>query len=303
MSASSEMDDLFALRFDQFADSVSVFDQNLADLNDYNDDLAHLNAARTDDLWSLNQLYAGLPLKDEPPDMLADEQFNLNHLYNNGDENDAEIGALSMASTSGDSRNLNQIDNQMYGILRNAGSPTVNLTKVINWSNYFANETDANPDNEQPTEHDNEVSIETTPTNTTDTRQRIKSESEGDDEDDDTLLDDGKNSTSGFSSYVELTDEVTIFFFFSFSFFFLLHFYLIDDKNVARTNLIEEDYIHSACTKRQFVILTSNDKNSYYLHRYRYSCDMTMTQYSRAYLKKKKKIKMFFSKQKKIPLS
>lgn len=128
-----------------------------------------------------------------------------------------ELAAFSSPGTSNGSDQRN--NNEMLGMLRNTESPTVNLTRVIKWSNYFGNETKSEKteddrDNDDDEEDrgieisvENEIKIETTD-NTTDTSRnvRVKSESDGDDD----VYDDGKNSTSGFSSNVELTEEVNI---------------------------------------------------------------------------------------------
>lgn len=215
------MVDLLTLNADQYADSVSVFDQNLADLNDYSDG-GDRNGARSNESWHhLSQLYAGLPLKDEPSDsFLDDHRFDPLRPFN---DLDAEVSALSSstssssslsATTSNDNGFHRPISRTLYGMLRTE-SPTLNLSRVIEWSDYFANTT--------KTENDKQNETETTrveeKTATTHEQQnatenfrnvRVKLESEGDDDDQHSSSDDCKNSsTSGFSSNVELTEEVT----------------------------------------------------------------------------------------------
>lgn len=186
-----------------------MFEQNLADLNDYGDGNVNVNdrnGARSNDTWNIGQLYAGLPLKDEPQDLFDDNRFDPLRPFS---DIDAEIGALSSASTSNENP-LNQPNNHLYGMLRHTESPTLNLSQVIEWSAYFSNTTKTEPNT------DNETIIETTATtnashqpNTTEDFKnvRVKLESDGDD-DDRNSSDDCKNSTSGFSSNVELTEEV-----------------------------------------------------------------------------------------------
>lgn len=199
------MSDLFTLNLDQYADSGSVFDQNVADLNDYNStDRADRNGTRNDEQWHFSQLlYAGLPLKDEPPELFSDDRFDLLRPFNDDNDN-AEVSALSAAGPSNDYPSNNM---RMYG-MRNVESPTVNLTRVIEWSDYFANATKSEePDTANNTDDAIEIKIEATEVNDTMSHVRVKSESEGDDD----VFDDGKNSTSGFSSNVELTEEVICF--------------------------------------------------------------------------------------------
>lgn len=183
-----------------------MFDQNLADLNDYGDGVDR-NGARSNETWNFNQLYAGLPLKDEPPELMDDNRFDPLRPFSDAD---GEVAALSTASTSNEF-GFNRPNNQLYGMLRHTESPTLNLSQVIEWSDYFSNATKS----ETP-DADNETTIEiTTTTDTTNDQNttedfknvRVKLESEGDD-DDRNSSDDCKNSTSGFSSNVELTEEV-----------------------------------------------------------------------------------------------
>lgn len=178
----------------------------MADLNDYGDGVDR-NGARSNETWNLNQLYAGLPLKDEPPELMDDNRFDPLRPFS---DIDGEVGALSTASTSNEF-GFNRSNNQLYGMLRHTESPTLNLSQVIEWSDYFSNATKT----ETP-DAANETAIEITTTTNTTTDQnttedfknvRVKLESEGDD-DDPNLSDDCKNSTSGFSSNVELTEEV-----------------------------------------------------------------------------------------------
>lgn len=204
----SDLSDLFTINSEQFADGVSVFDQNLADLNDYGDSVDRIGA-RSNETWNVHQLYAGLPLKDEPPELLEDNRFDPLRPFS---DIDTEVAALSTASTSNDF-GFHRPNHQLYGMLRHQESPTLNLSQVIEWSDYFSNAT-------KTEQHDtNETATEPTTTekNTTENFKnvRVKLELEGDD-DDRNSSDDCKNSTSGFSSNVELTEEVKIIrFFFS----------------------------------------------------------------------------------------
>lgn len=196
----SGMSDIFSMHSEHLTDGgVSVFDQNMADLNDYNEGNDR-NGARSNDSWNFNQLYAGLPLKDEPSSELYDDnRFDPLRPFS---DIDAEVAALSTASTSNDFGSPHR-NNHLYGMLRHTESPNLNLSQVIEWSDYFSNST--------KTEKDNETTTETSPNeqNTTENFKnvRVKLESEGDD-DDRASSDDCKNSTSGFSSNVELTEEV-----------------------------------------------------------------------------------------------
>lgn len=190
---------------DQFADSVSVFDQNLADLNDYSDGLDR-NGARS------NELYAGLPLKDEPFEFIDDHRFDPLRPFS---DLDAEVAALSSAASTSNDNGFTPPTNNMYGMLRDIESPTLNLSQVIEWSDYFSNatktenETDTNTVEKPPTTATGPTITAAEQNATENFRNvRVKLESEGDD-DHQSSSDDGKNSTSGFSSNVELTEEVT----------------------------------------------------------------------------------------------
>lgn len=180
---------------DQFADSVSVFDQNLADLNDYGDGLDR-NGARS------NELYAGLPLKDEPFEYIDDRRFDP------FSDLDAEVAALSSAASTSNDNGFHRPPSTMYGMLRNIDSPTLNLSQVIEWSDYFSNATKT--ENETDTTTVESSTATAAEQNATENYRnvRVKLESEGDD-DHQSSSDDCKNSTSGFSSNVELTEEVT----------------------------------------------------------------------------------------------
>lgn len=185
----SEFADLFLLNADPYGDTLSVLDQNLADLNDYED-----TSTATDAFASLNQLYAGLPLKDETPDLFATHSARFDD--NNDEQQLPSVGTA--ASTSSDYGS--------YGMLRNTESPTMNLSRVIEWSNYYDNLTKTEiKEEEADDEGVAEETITTSNHSGAGSATRIKSESEGDDDD---AASDGKNSTSGFSSNVELTEEV-----------------------------------------------------------------------------------------------
>lgn len=178
---------------DQLTDNMSVFDQNLADLNDYND-LIDRTGAQSNDSWNINQLYTNLHLKDEPPEVFDDNRFDLFRSF--GDRETEEFSTASTSNNYGPSPH----QDQMHRMLRNTDSPTLNLSQVIEWNDYFSNATKTENDSQtkNPDERD---------TSNLDIG-RIKSESEEDE--DEQVFDDGKNSTSGFSSNVELTEEVTI---------------------------------------------------------------------------------------------
>lgn len=196
----TDLADLFAMRSDPFTEAVSVFDQNLADLSDYDDTIVDRNGARSNEQYNINQLYAGLPMKDEPLDIFDDHELDLRQSFS---ENDDEVAAFTLAGTSG-ANNRNQIRD----MLRQFESPTVNLTRVIEWSNYFANATKTEKvDEDEVKVNTTEQQIETNNLRNV----RVKLESEGDDDDraGSPAYDDSKNSTSGFSSNVELTEEVT----------------------------------------------------------------------------------------------
>lgn len=195
----SDLADLFLLGPEPFGDTLSVLDQNLADLNDYED-----TSAANEALIGLNQLYSGLPLKDEIPDLFA----NHNLRFADSDDEQMVSNVASAASTSSDNNgSLDQ--NASYGMMRNVESPTMNLSRVIEWSNYYENLTKPEIKSEDA-EDEGVVAEETNSTSSSggpSESVRIKSESEGDD-DDRASSSDGKNSTSGFSSNVELTEEV-----------------------------------------------------------------------------------------------
>lgn len=201
----SELADLFLLHTDPFVDTLSVLDQNLADLNDY-EDLSTANDA----FVNLNQMYAGLPLKDETPDLFT----NHNNDRITSDNDDEQLFLATVPGTSSDYG-----QNEAFSMLRNIESPTMNLSQVIEWSNYY-NDNDNNltkTEIKEENANDDEGVIEETVITSndivgTDNGTRIKFESDGDDDDDDDResSSDSKNSTSGFSSNVELTEEVIV---------------------------------------------------------------------------------------------
>lgn len=195
---SSELADLFLLNSDPFGDTLSVLDQNLADLNDYAD-----ASTANEAFASLNQLYSGLPLKDETLDLFAQ------HNGRSAADNDDEQLLPSVATPPSTSNSYGSHgQNEAYGMLRNIESPTMNLSRVIEWSNYYDNLTKTEfKEEEAEDEGVVEETINTSNDSGSGDSTRIKSESEGDD-DDRASSSDGKNSTSGFSSNVELTEEV-----------------------------------------------------------------------------------------------
>lgn len=209
----SELADLF-LHSDLFAETTSVLDQTLADLNEY----AGMQDAADDPFLNFNTLYAGLPLKDEPPDMLGDPIFNLGF-------NDPEPEHEASTSSGNDpvphlpNRNLH------YGLLRSPDLVRTNYSQVIEWSEYFRNdsvkveETTKNGECSTgacavtiKTEPEEEDEVPRTPTRSANRRHDsgIKLESDLDDDvDARSSLSSSKNSTSGFGSNVELTEEVS----------------------------------------------------------------------------------------------
>lgn len=160
----------------------------------------------------MNQLYAGLPLKDEPSELFSSNPFDLLRPFS---ESDVGIGDFSTASTSSNV-DAEANTNNMHHMLRSSESPPLNLSQVIDWTDYFANST---------------TTTTTAATETSATAPFIKLEAEEDSKNDDSGIDsssdensvcvkveqdiddqssDGnKNSTSTFSSNVELTEEVT----------------------------------------------------------------------------------------------
>lgn len=223
----SDLADLF-LNADVFTESTSVFDQNLADLNDYEGQ----NNAVDDPFANFNTLYAGLPLKDEPSEILGgDRLVNLRF-------NEAEQAA---STSGGDFGSYPFNHNEHDAFLRRPDSPRLNYTKVIEWSTYFNNRTaeeenfndddhlrgaDRTDPGENKTGDDNEaaneVTIKTEPVEEGDTAEGASNSdnrrhdsgmnSEFDEDSDGrSSHSDSKNSTSGFSSNAELKEEVSSF--------------------------------------------------------------------------------------------
>lgn len=191
----SELADFF-LNSDQFAESVSVFDQNIADLHDYESDSIGLGDIE-EQYSTLAQLYSGIPLKDEPPE-IAEHPFSIHFTS----ENDQSIAAT--ASTSSEYCSMGRSDT--YGLMRTCESPTADLTRVIEWSDYFKSESESDSEDNGKNELNKNIKNEKL-------SDGIKTESESEDDDHEatsSLFDDGKNSTSGFSSNVELTEEVSV---------------------------------------------------------------------------------------------
>lgn len=187
-----------------------MFDQTIADLNEYNDGLSDRGGARSNDTWTLNQLYAGLPLKDEPPELADHNHFDLLRSFVEADE---QIGGLSTASTSGHP-DVEHPSNGMHYMLRNTESPPLNLSQVIDWTDYFANTTTTTTSSSATetkikSETDDDNKNDDSGNDTSSDEQSIRIKSEPDLDIDDRASDGSKNSTSGFSSNVELTEEVT----------------------------------------------------------------------------------------------
>lgn len=172
------LSDMLFAHSDIFGDEVSVLDQNLADLSQFEDSMA---SANNDAFSNFNQIYAGIPLKDEPYELPL-------RLIESDAEDD--VNFVSAASTSSGYASVARIENSRF--LRNTESP-VDFSRVIEWSRYF-NDSEGFIKTETIEEVDK---IHQTNTTTNSTR---KSESESSDDD--------RASTSGFSSNVELTEEV-----------------------------------------------------------------------------------------------
>lgn len=203
----SDLADYF-LNADAFAEATSVFDQNLADLNDYEG----VQNAAEDPFANFNSLYAGLPLKDEPSEMLGANNRLVNLRISEPEQT---------ASTSSGDFGSNPFNHSEYfDLLRGPDSPRLNYTKVIEWATYFKNETDEEEHAQQtePRQADGAtIKTETEEEAGTssgasrhDSGMKLEPDSD-EDSDGRSLHSDGKNSTSGFSSNVELTEEVSAF--------------------------------------------------------------------------------------------
>lgn len=162
-------------------------------------------------------MYAGLPLKDEPSELFSSNPFDMLRPFS---ESDVGIGDFSTASTSSNI-DAEANSNNMHHMLRSTESPPLNLTQVIDWTDYFANSTTTTT----------RATETTAAAETSATEPFIKLEAEDDNKNDDSGIDsssdehsvcvkveqdiddqssDGnKNATSNFSSNVELTEEVT----------------------------------------------------------------------------------------------
>lgn len=236
VSLGSDLADLF-LNADIFAEQPSVYDQNLADLNDFEGDGQNVV---NDPFANFQSLYAGLPLKDEPSEIAGSDRL-VNLRIGEGDAQQPQA-----ASTSGGDSGENPFDfSQYYSLLQRPDSPRLNYTKVIEWSEYFKNETNdvfndihnvdnQNQNNENQTQAtitEATISIKQEPEENKDDVEEHKFDAgEGtstgsnrrhadsgmklepefeEDSDGHSSHSDGKNSTSGFSSNVELTEEVS----------------------------------------------------------------------------------------------
>lgn len=199
----SDLTDFFLAHSDPFADTISVLDQNLADLNDYDDSTENTGGAGSDNRLQFSQLYAGLPLKDEPLEIFDEHSYNVRSSLSDDEHN--LLSTIAGASTSSDYGATNE-----YEYLRNTESPVADLSRVIEWSSYFAdnNETERKP-KEESLDPSNEEKCNTTHFDGR-SCSRLKLESEGDDDDraSSSAYGDNKSSTSGFGSNVELTEEV-----------------------------------------------------------------------------------------------
>lgn len=122
--------------------------------------------------------YAGLPLKDEPPPIYGEIKIEPTTSYTNSD-----FGSMNNATSDG--------DDSMY-------------MAVIDWSDFY----------DFKTEVKTEDSVDDGKKNNNGTGDGVKKEPDEDESqiDDKSEVQDEKNSTSGFSSNVELTEEVSLMF-------------------------------------------------------------------------------------------
>ncbi len=139
--------------------------------------IAEQNAADLNDYGDLFAAfpYAGLPMKDEPPPIYGEIKIEPTTSYTNSD-----FGSMNNGTSDG--------DDSMY-------------TAVIDWSDFYDFKT------EVKTEH----SVDDEKKETNGTGDEVKKELDEDESqiDDKSDAQDEKNSTSGFSSNVELTEEVS----------------------------------------------------------------------------------------------
>lgn len=155
--------DLF-LSAEHFIDSTSILDQNLADLNDYADQTATIP-------------YAGLPQKDEPPD-IGQQLSPFSYLLFEASGDGARSTAVDEYT---DANNVSAV-----------GSRNSTYSSVVGDLSDFA---DVTSEIKEEQEEDEEE----------------QSDLSDSDRENKTQSDDGKSSTSGFSSTVELTEEVSSF--------------------------------------------------------------------------------------------
>lgn len=168
--------DLF-LSAEHFIDSTSMLDQNLADLNDYVDQATTIP-------------YAGLPQKDEPPD-IGQYSSAFNNLFfdnqlllpgtsttNNGD--------FTTTTTNSELNSSVRSRNSTYSSIGDADADDYLFdikVEEIKEENDIDSDSDNNSNSSISHDHDSGNKTQTD--------------------------DDGKSSTSGFSSTVELTEEVS----------------------------------------------------------------------------------------------
>lgn len=150
--------DLF-MSAEHFIDSTSILDQNLADLSDYADQTATIP-------------YAGLPQKDEPPDIGQFSPFN--HLFFEAS------GGGAMSTTA-----VDEFANATVSV----GSRNSTYSSVVDLSDFADVKSEIKEEEEE---------------------EEVQSELSDSDRENKTQTDDGKSSTSGFSSTVELTEEVSV---------------------------------------------------------------------------------------------
>lgn len=160
MSNASELD-LF-LNSDHFVESQTILEQNLADLNDYADLLP----------------YAGLPQKDEPPDLGI---FSLDHFHETSRNMFSDFAAA-------DARN------------DESSSSDDSSATVIKWYDYLNVKPEVKEENEEKKATSEDEKNSTSGVGTTVLSEYLDVKLE--------VPDDEKNSTSGVGTNVELTEEV-----------------------------------------------------------------------------------------------
>lgn len=176
--------DLFLHHPDQFADSPSLADLNLADLRDYSDDLIIPPSSTT-------------PLKDEVPDVFGlTNPFSWRNYFDQDNEEEAAAAGTSFTSGFGSSYGANnQSDDEIA---------SGEIGRVINWEEFHA----VDGHTKVKLELDEEKAVEKVDRKRVqedvEASLQIKTEHEVKSEDD------SSSTSSGFVSTVELTQEVNI---------------------------------------------------------------------------------------------